>query len=142
MPKMKLGAAFYALIAVGWLVSAVLTLHGFGPYAGAERWLRVGTAAAVAFTGVMFGVGAVTRRGLAADDGPWICRRGWFVVIGLVVVATVLAVLSEQDGVPPFPNLIAVFIPPWVKRMQAKYYEGVAEALSPGEPGEARPPTG
>ncbi|MFC6160648.1 hypothetical protein [Kribbella jiaozuonensis] len=61
--------------------------------------------------------------------------------MGLVVAAFVLALLTDQDGVPPFPNLIAAFIPPWVKRLQEKYYEGVAEALSPAEPGGGRSPT-
>ncbi|WP_329005970.1 hypothetical protein OHA18_21520 [Kribbella sp. NBC_00709] len=142
---MKLGAACYALIAVGWLVSGVLTLRGFGPYAGAERWFQVATAAVVGLTGVLFGVGAATRRGLIADRGPWICRRGWIVVIGLVATAFVLSLLTDQDGVPPFPNLLAAFIPPWVRRLQGKYYEGVQEAereLSPGEPGGVTRPVG
>jgi hypothetical protein len=145
MPKLKLGAAFYALVAGGWLVSAVLTLRGYGSYANAEQWYRVAIATVFALTGVMFGIGAVTRRGLVSRDGPRICRDGWIVVAALVAVAFVVSLLGEPDWGTPFPNAVAAFIPHWVRRLQEKYYEGVREAereLSPAEPGEGRLPPG
>ena len=70
---MKLGAAFYALVAAGWLVSAgVLIVRPFGAYADAERWFQLATAVVFALNGLLFATGAVTRRGLVADGGPWI----------------------------------------------------------------------
>lgn len=141
MPKMKLGAAVYALLALGSLVSAVLTLRHFGPYAGKHGWPLITSAAVMALTGLAFGAGAATRRGLAADEGPWICRQGWLVVLGLTVVGFVTSVASGWD-VSPLPNGPAVFVPHWIKRLQENYYEGRAEAereLSPEEPDGVRP---
>ena len=142
---MKLGAAFYALVAVSWVVSAVVTLRGYGSYAAAEQWYRIAIATVFALTGVMFGIGAVTRRGLASHEGPRICRDGWMVVVGLVGAAFVVSLLGDQEWGTPFPNAAAAFIPWWVQRLQEKYHEGVQEAereLSPVEPGEVRPPSG
>ncbi|NUR97019.1 MAG: hypothetical protein HOV67_17400 [Kribbellaceae bacterium] len=144
MPKMKLGAAAYALLAVGWLVSAVLTLRGYGSYAAADQWYRNAVAAVFLLTGVLFGVGAVTRRGLVSDVGPRICRQGWIVLIGLVAVAFVVSLLGESEWGMPFPTITALFIPPWIKRMQQKYYEGVEEAereLNPEGPAGGQSPT-
>jgi hypothetical protein len=139
---MKLGAAFYALVAAGWLVSAgVLIVRPFGAYADAERWFQLATAVVFALNGLLFATGAVTRRGLVADGGPWICRNGGILVAGLVVVMFVLSLLTDADGVSPFPTATAVFIPHWVKRLQEKYYEGVAEAVSEGAPDVVRPPS-
>lgn len=140
---MKLGAAAYALFAILQIGAAILILLGFGPYAGGERWFLLVTAAVFGFSGVIYAVGAATRRGLAAEDGPWVCRRGWLVVIGLVAVGSVAAIMSDSEG-SPFPNLLAVFIPHWVKRLQEKYYEGRQEAereLNQEEPDGVRPPT-
>jgi hypothetical protein len=141
---MKLGAAFYGLIAVGWFVSAVVTFRGYGSYASADQWYRIAIGTVFLLTGVIFGIGAVTRRGLMSDDGPRICRKGWIVVIALVCAAFVVALLGEDDWGVPFPNGVAVFIPPWVKRLQQKYYEGRDEAereLNPEAPDGVRPPT-
>ncbi|WP_432888464.1 hypothetical protein ACQPYH_07680 [Kribbella sp. CA-245084] len=140
MPKMKLGAAFYALIAAGWLASAVvLVLRPFGAYADAERWLQIASAIVFALNGLLFAVGAVTRRGLAGQSGPWICRNGWALVVGLAAVMFVLSLLTDAEGISPFPTATAVFIPHWVNRLKEKYDEGVAEAVT-GAPDEGRPP--
>jgi|tagenome__1003787_1003787.scaffolds.fasta_scaffold19191843_1 hypothetical protein len=141
MPKLKLGALVYALVAAGTMVSAVLASQGHGDYAGGEPWLLIAMPILFALTGVVFGIGAATRRGLAADDGPWICRNGWMLVIGLVAAMFVVSLLSHVDGISPFPNPAVVAVPHWIKRLQEKYYEGVEEAereLSPEEPGEVR----
>ncbi|HZX02952.1 hypothetical protein, partial [Kribbella sp.] len=89
-------------------------------------------------------VGAVTRRGLAADAGPWICQKGWLVVIGLAAATFVALWLSDMGRITTFPNPAIVFVPQGIKRLQEKYYEGIEEAereLNPAEPGEVRPPT-
>lgn len=143
MPKLKLGAAFYGLIAVGWIVSAVVTFRGYGSYASADQWYLIAMGIVFLLTGVIFGIGAVTRRGLMSDDGPRICRQGWIVVLALVCAAFVVYLLGDDWGTP-FPNAVAVFIPPMVKRLQEKYYEGRDEAereLTPEVPDEVRPPT-
>jgi hypothetical protein len=145
MPKLKLGAAFYALVTLSWFVSAVVTLRGYGSYAEAAQWYRVAIATVFALTGVMFAIGAVTRRGLDSPDGPRICRDGWIVVAVLVAAAFVVSLRGESDWGTPFPNAVAAFIPRWVRRLQEKYYEGVREAeleLSPAELGEGRLPPG
>jgi hypothetical protein len=141
---MKLGAVVYALVAVGWLVSALLTFRGYGAYADAAQWYLIAMGSVFLLTGVLFGIGAITRRGLVSDDGPRICRSGWIGVIALVCAAFVVYLLGEDDWGMPFPNMVAVFIPPGIKRMQEKYYEGVAEAereLNSAAPDEARPPS-
>ncbi|WP_427885115.1 hypothetical protein ACQHIV_23315 [Kribbella sp. GL6] len=136
MPKMKLGAAFYALIAVGELVCAGLVYSGHGDYAVGEPWFLAVVAVLFALTGVLFGVGAVTRRGLVADEGPWICRRGWMVVVGLIGAMFVALLLSDMGRIATFPNPVIMFIPHSIKRLQEKYYEGRAEAASSrGVPG-------
>src|SRR2546423_1599699 len=139
MPKMKLGAAAYALAAALSFLAAVGVYRGYGSYADAERWYLNAISVVFLLTGVMFGVGAVTRRGLLSDDGPRICRQGWIVVVALAGMGFVVAFIGDPDWGSPFPTLPSVFVPPWIKRLQEKYYEGVEEAeraLSPEEPGE------
>lgn len=145
MPKLKLGAVVYALVAAASLVSAGSVFHGAGAYADADHWYRTVVAIVLALTGALFAVGAVTRRGLISDDGPRICRDGWIVVIALACCAFVVTFLDDQGGsVPPFPNLAAAFVPHWVRRLQESYYEGRDEAereLKSVEPDGVRPPS-
>ncbi|TCC35523.1 hypothetical protein [Kribbella speibonae] len=142
MPKLKLGAAFYGLIAVGAVVAAVLILRGDSRYAGADRWYLIARATLLLLIGVMFAVGAVTRRGLMSDEGPRICRQGWVVLVVLVCAEFVVYAVGGEWGT--FPSIVTVLIPPMVKRLQEKYYEGRDEAereLTPEVPDEVRPPT-
>jgi hypothetical protein len=139
---MKLGAVVYGLLAVLGVVSAVFVFRGYGSYAGADQWYLIARATLFLLIGVVFGIGAVTRRGLVADDGPRICRQGWVVVIALVGAEFVVYALGDEWG--NFPSIATVFIPPWIKRMQEKYYEGRDEAereLNPGAPDGVRPPS-
>ncbi|TCC39812.1 hypothetical protein [Kribbella sindirgiensis] len=139
---MKLGAAFYGLIAVGAVVAAVLILRGDSRYTGADRWYLIVRAVLFLLIGVMFAVGAVTRRGLMSDEGPRICRRGWVVLLALVGAEFVVYAVGGEWGT--FPSIATVLFPPWIKRAQEKYYEGRDEAereLSPEAPDEVRPPT-
>jgi hypothetical protein len=145
VPKLKLGAAFYGLIAIGLAVSVVGVLRHWGSYAGVHGWPIAATAVLDGLAALLFAIGAVTRRGLLADDGPWICRKGWLVLVGLTAAGALVAFLSDQ-GITPWPTGPAVFVPHFVRRMQEKYYEGVAEAereieaVRAGEPGEELPP--
>lgn len=144
MPKLKLGAAVYALLAIGWLVSAGAVFRGYGSYAVADRWYQLAISAVYLLTGVLFGIGAVTRRGLLSDDGPRICRQGWILGVALAGAGLVVSFMGEADWGAPYPTIPALFMPPWIKRLQEKYYEGIEEAereLNPAEPGEVRPPT-
>ncbi|TCC03767.1 hypothetical protein [Kribbella soli] len=141
---MKLGAAFYAVMAAGAVVSAVLVFRGYGSYSGADQWYLIARGTVFLLIGVMFGIGAVTRRGLRSDEGPRICRSGWIVVIALVCAELVVYALGD-DGWGNFPSIVSIFIPPFVKRLQEKYYEGREEAereLNPEEPDGVWPPTG
>ena len=126
MPRLKLGAAVYALIAILMGVGTVLTLQQVGSYAEVDGWPSKATAAVLALTAVLFAVGAVTRRGLIADDGPWICRSGWLVVAGLTVVAFVISFWIDEGG-SPFPLGPALLVPHWIRRTQEQYYLGVAD---------------
>ncbi|GAB2683839.1 hypothetical protein [Kribbella swartbergensis] len=63
MPKLKLGAACYAVIAVFLAVSVVGVLRGWGSYADVHGWPIVATAVLDALAAVLFAIGAVTRRG-------------------------------------------------------------------------------
>jgi hypothetical protein len=127
VPKLKLGAVVYALVAIGLGVSAVMVLRHHGPYAGVHGWPLAATAIVDALSGLLFAVGAVTRRGLIADDGPWICRNGWLVLAAATVVGFITPLLSIQD-LSPFPIGPAVFWPHWIRKMHESYYDGVAEA--------------
>ena len=142
MPKLKLGAVFYAVLAVGAVAAAALILRGDGRYAGADQWYLLVRATLFLLIGVMFGIGAVTRRGLMSDDGPRICRSGWIVVIALVGTEFVVYVVGGEWGT--FPSIVTALIPPWFQRLHVNYYEGRDEAereLSPEAPDEVRPPT-
>ena len=127
MPKLKLGAAFYGLVALGLVVSAVMILRQAGKYAGVHGWPLIATAVVVALSGLVLAVGAVTRRGLVADDGPWIFRGGWLLLVGLTAAAAVIAFLSDQE-LTPFPMGPVALLPHFVRRMQESYSDGVAEA--------------
>jgi hypothetical protein len=128
MPKLKTGAVVYGLAAVALLASAVAILQQRGAYAEVSGWPLTASAVGFGLTGFLFAVGAVTRRGLAADDGPWICQNGWLLVIALTAALFAVAVLSDQEAVPILPTGPAVFLPRWIRRMQESYYEGVADA--------------
>jgi hypothetical protein len=144
MPKLKLGAAVYVFAAIGLATSAVAVFRGWGAYSGVHGWPVALIAGVDSLSALMLAIGAVTRRGLIADDGPWICRNGWLVLVGLTV-AGALVVLSDQD-ISPFLTGPAVFVPHFVRKLQENYYAGVAdaereiEAVRAGEPGEERPP--
>jgi hypothetical protein len=145
MPKLKLGAAFYALVAIGLAASAVGVVQGWGTYDGVHGWSVTAIAVVDGLSALLFVIGAVTRRGLIADDGPWICRNGWMVLVGLTAAAALVVFLSDQD-MSPWPTGPAVFLPHFVRKLQENYYAGVAdaereiEAVRAGEPGEERPP--
>ncbi|MFG1814688.1 hypothetical protein ACGFIF_13045 [Kribbella sp. NPDC049174] len=126
MPKLKLGAVAYALVAIGLLASAVMVLRQVGPYAGVHGWPLVATAVVDALSGLLFAVGAVTRRGLIADDGPWICRSGWVLLVGLTAAGALVAFLSDQE-LSPWPTGPAVFLPHFIRRLQESYYDGRSE---------------
>ena len=127
MPKLKLGAVVYGIVAVVWAVGIVLTLRHYGPYADVQGAPIAATVVVLAATALLLAVGAVTRRGLIADDGPWICRNGWMVLFGLTAAGWVVAFLSKQD-VPMWPTGPTAFLPHFIRRLQESYYEGVAEA--------------
>ncbi|MEV0289725.1 hypothetical protein AB0H36_36835 [Kribbella sp. NPDC050820] len=127
MPKLKLGAVVYGLAAIGLGVSAVAVHRGWGTYSGAHGWPVGATVAVDALAALVLAIGALTRRGLIADDGPWILRRGWLVLVGLTGAGALVAFLSNQD-ISPWPIGPAPFLPHFVRRMQERYYAGVAEA--------------
>lgn len=144
MPKLKLGAVIYGLLAVVWAVGSVLVLRHYGPYAEVDGAPLAATVVLLAATALLLAVGAVTRRGLVTNDGPWICRHGWLGLVGLTVAAWIVAFLSNQD-VPMWPIGPTALLPHWVRRQQESYYEGVADAEREiaavrAEPDEARPP--
>jgi hypothetical protein len=144
VPKLKLGAVVYGLVAVVWAVGIVLTLRHYGPYADVHGAPIAATVVVLAATALLLAVGAVTRRGLIADDGPWICRNGWMVLFGLTAASCVVAFLSKQD-VPMWPTGPTAFLPHFIRRQQESYYDGVAEAEREiaavrAEPDEVRGP--
>ena len=124
---MKLGAAIYGLAATATTVSVVLMLARHGVWADVHGWVFGALVAVVALSAVFLAVGAVTRRGLIADDGPWICRYGWAVLVGVTALGFGLTFLTDAD-VPWLPTSPAVFIPHWIRRLQEKYWEGRVEA--------------
>ena len=141
MPKLKLGAVIYGLLAVVWAVGIVLVLRHHGPYAEVHGAPLAATVVLLAATALLLAVGAVSRRGLIADDGPWICRNGWMALVGLTVAGWIVAFLSNQD-VPMWPTGPTPFLPHFIRRQQESYYEGRAEAEREltAEPDEVRPP--
>jgi hypothetical protein len=127
VPKLKLGAAFYAVVALVGAVQVALTLAQVSEWAGLHGWILGATAAADALMVALFAIGAVTRWGLISDAGPWICRHGWTILIGLVVVKFVLFMV-QSDEASPWPLTGAVAVPHFVRRLQENYYEGRASA--------------
>jgi hypothetical protein len=141
MPKLKLGAVVYGLLAVVWSVGIVLVLRHYSPYAEVHGAPLAATVVLLAATALLLAIGAVTRRGLIADDGPWICQNGWTVLVGLTVAGWIVAFLSDQD-VPMWPTGPTALLPHFIRRQQESYYEGVAEAEREltAEPDEVRRP--
>jgi hypothetical protein len=141
VPKLKLGAVVYGLVAIALFAGIVLMLRNVGPYADVRGGPRIATVIVVGASGVLLAIGAVTRRGLVSDDGPWICRNGWILLAGVTCGALVVAAVSSQD-VNPFPTGPAVFLPHFIRRLQESYYDGVAEAeqaLTATPDGESQP---
>jgi hypothetical protein len=126
MPKLKLGALVYALVAAGTIVQVVLMLLRHGVWADVHGWVYVGLVAVVALSAALLVVGMVSRRGLIASDGPWICQNGWLVLIGLAAAGFGLTLLTDA-AVDWLPTAPAVFVPHWVRRLQENYHAGRAE---------------
>lgn len=133
MPKLKLGAAFYAFFAVGGLVTMVQIVVRAGDWKDVHGWFVGAMLMLVGLTTVLLAIGAVTRWGLISDQGPWICRNGWIPLIGLTVAVFVVYLVSPQgDGL--FPLGPVVFLPHFVRRMQEQYSEGRQEASAAKRP--------
>lgn len=128
MPKLKLGAVTYGLVAIALFAGLVPMLRHYGPYTDVQGGPLIATAIVVAASGALFAIGAATRRGLISDDGPWICRNGWIVLAALTgVVPLAISLLGGQDT-PLWPTGPALFLPHFIRRLQESYYDGVAEA--------------
>ena len=144
MPKLKLGAVFYALTAAGLATEAVRMIRHDGQWAPVHGWAFGVLLAVAVLATVVLGIGGATRWGLIADEGPWICQNGWLVLIGLAAAAFVTLMLTNQD-VMVWPAPTVVFLPHAVRRLQESYYDGVADAEREieavrGESGGARQP--
>lgn len=140
---MKVGAAVYALVTVVLAVEIVLIARNYGSFADVQGAGEVTTEVVAAASALLFAIGAITRRGLIADDGPWICRNGWIVLIGVTVAGGVIGLLSGLDLGPAWPTGPAVFLPHLIRRLHESYYDGVAEAeraLTAEATDEAQPP--
>ncbi len=132
MPKLKLGAAVYAFIGVAGVVQLVRAVRHDDPWQESHGWTYGGTLVVLALTAGLLLVGAVTRWGLISDEGPWVCRNGWILLIGLTVVALVLSFL--EDGGQAWPVGPAVFVPHFVRKLQENYYAGQQEAIAAKRP--------
>jgi hypothetical protein len=142
MPKLKLGAVAYGAVAVLMVIELVMILQRRTTFAEVPQPSLVVAAVVVAATGVLFAIGAITRWGLIADDGPWICEHGWVLLAGVTLLGLVGAFWNGLDDIAPlWPAGPAIFVPHWIRRSQEKYYEGIAEGerelLSRAAPGEA-----
>lgn len=136
----KAGTAAYALVAIVMGVQAALMIRRDNGWDSVHGWVFASLLAVVVLTGVLLAAGALTRRGLIADDGPWIFRNGWIVLVVLLAVNVLVSLLApaDQDGPLVWVTGPAVFLPPFVRRLEESYYDGVAEARA-GRDGE-RPP--
>jgi len=144
---MKLGAVVYGLAAIASAAAVVQMLARRSGWADVHGWVFGGLVAVVAASAVLLAVGAATRRGLIASEGPWICRNGWAVLVGLTVVGFVLTLRTNAE-LPWLPTIPAIFVPHWIRRLQESYWEGRVEAEVQAvrarngviaEPGEVRP---
>jgi len=126
VPKLKLGAAFYAIVGVAGVVQVVRAVRHDGPWQESHGWTHGATVVVLALMAGLLLVGAVTRWGLISDEGPWICQHGWLLLIGLTVLDFGLNLL--QDGGQVWPLGPAVFVPHFVRKLQESYYEGRASA--------------
>ncbi|MEU4608480.1 hypothetical protein AB0F43_36300 [Kribbella sp. NPDC023972] len=145
MPKLKLGAVVYALIAIAFAIEAVRMLRHDGRWGQVHGWQFTALLIVVVLTASLLAVGAVTRRGLAAGDGPWVCQNGWIVLIAIVACEFVVLMFGSEE-ISRWPSPAIVFLPHFIRRLHESYYDGVAEAereiaaVRGGEPGEGPPP--
>jgi hypothetical protein len=126
----RLGTAAYALVAIVMGVQATLMVRRDNGWDRAHGWVFASLLAVVVLTGLLVAAGALTRRGLIADDGPWIFRNGWIVLVLLTAVNVVVSLLASSDQDAPLAWVTgpAVFLPHFVRRLEESYYDGVAEA--------------
>lgn len=123
----KAGTAAYALVVLVLGVQAVLIVRQSGQFADTSGWGRVSLLTIVVLSAALVAAGAVTRRGLIADEGQWIFRNGWLVLVGLTV-ANLLVSLLPLDADIAWVAGPAVFVPHFVRKLEEAYYAGVAEA--------------
>ena len=124
------GVLVYAGPAVMLVVQTVRLAMMDGAWGDGIAFAPVGLVAVAAASALLFGVAAVIRRPLIADDGPWISTMGWAVLIALGAVCFVLSMLSSspaEDGAI-WVTVPAVFVPFWVRKLEESYREGIEEA--------------
>lgn len=140
----KAGAAAYALVTIGMGVQAVMMSQHAGKWSEVHGWVFVSLLALVVLTGALLAAGALTRRGLIADGGPWLFRNGWLVLVGLTAVNFVVSLAGSGDEGASWAWATgpAVFLPHFVRRLEEAWYAGEAEAeleLRAGRDGEQLP---
>jgi hypothetical protein len=127
------GLIAYALVVIVLGVQAVLIVTRSGKFDDIPGWALASLLTIVVLSAVLVGAGAVTRRGLIADEGPWIFRHGLILLVGLTV-ANLLVSLLPLDADIAWVAGPAVFLPHFVRRLEESYYAGVAERLREEEP--------
>jgi hypothetical protein len=123
------GVLVYAGTALTLVVQAVRLVMMDGIWGDGIAFAPAGLVAVAAASALLFGVGAVIRRPLIADDGPWISTMGWAVLIALGAVCFVLSMLSTSPASEGaiWVTVPAVFVPFWVRKLEESYREGVEE---------------
>ncbi|MDX6246849.1 MAG: hypothetical protein QOF10_209 [Kribbellaceae bacterium] len=122
------GALAYGVVAASVGVESVRMIRHDAYWTDGRVWAAFCLVATVILTALLTAVAAISRLPLIADDGPWLSRNGWMVVIGLTVCSFLaLRGVADQESAVYLTGP-AVFLPFWVRRLEESYREGVEEA--------------
>lgn len=117
-------AAVLLGVHVGWMTRQE------GYWQGLELWVSCCNVVAVGLTGVLYALAALTRRPLVGEGNHLLTRRGWMAVLGLTAFGVLVSFVGELER-DPFKwtaGVMILYLPWWVQKLEAAYWDGVAEA--------------
>ncbi|MEV6282500.1 hypothetical protein [Kribbella sp. NPDC051770] len=129
MPNRLTRPGVLAYAVVGLLVgsNAVWMPTVDGVWSGDRAWAAVILEVIVVAAAGLFLVAAVARTPLFGDGPHLLTKYGWFVLLGLAVIALAVVWVSGVEDFGLWPTFPAALVPVGVSGLESAYFKGQEE---------------